>query len=174
MIEHPASVCVCSLSRLAGTAEASGASHMITLINAGTPVERPAQIAAERHLFLGFNDIVTPLEGMTPPGTEHVEELIAFAESWHREAPLLIHCWAGISRSTAAAFITVCALNPRRDEEELAASLRAAAPSATPNARLVELADDLLGRQGRMSQAVHGIGRGDFAAEGDPFALTLD
>ena len=174
MIDHPASVCVCSLAQLADTAELSGASHMITVINAGTPVERPAQIAPDRHLFLGFNDIVAPIEGMTPPGAEHVEAMIAFAEAWHREAPLLIHCWAGISRSTAAAFIAICALNPRRDEAELAASLRAAAPSATPNARLVDLADDLLGRGGRMGRAVRDIGRGAFAAQGDPFALTLE
>ena len=65
--------------------------------------------------------------------------------AWDRAAPLLIHCFAGVSRSTAAAFIAACALSPRRDEGEIARALRAASPTATPNARLVALADATLG-----------------------------
>jgi hypothetical protein len=88
---------------------------------------------------------------------------------------LLIHCWAGISRSTAAAYmLTVCALNPDRDEEEIADTLRQAAPSATPNPRLVSLADGVLGREGRMVQAISRIGRGETAGEGTPFSLSLE
>ena len=174
MIEKPDSICVCSLSKLGQTVRDSGASHILTLINAGTPVERPSHIAEDRHLFLGFNDITTPMEGMTPPGAEHVEALIGFAEGWDRQAPMVVHCWAGISRSTAGAFISICALNPSRDEMELAQTIRRLAPSATPNARLVAIADNVLGREGRMVDAVLSIGRGEFAYEGTPFALTLD
>ena len=87
---------------------------------------------------------------------------------------MVVHCWAGISRSTAAAFIAVSALNPQRDVAELARTVRALSPSATPNARLVALADDMLSRGGTMVDAVRAIGRGAFAAEGDPFFLTLD
>ena len=95
MIERPDSICVCSLSRLHHTVRASGASHILTLINAGTPVERPGHIAEARHLFLGFNDITTPMEGMTPPGAEHVEALIGFAENWDRRAPMVVHAMEG-------------------------------------------------------------------------------
>ena len=108
------------------------------------------------------------------PGQDHVEQLLRFARAWPREKPLVIHCWAGISRSTAAAFIAVCALRPDRDEAEVAQALRAAAPSATPNARLVAVADDLLGRRGRMVDAIAAIGRGVDAYEGTPFVLGLD
>ena len=56
---------------------------------------------------------------MVAPAAGHVQEVLRFAGEWRQEkAPLLIHCWAGISRSTAAAYATVCALNPERDEEE--------------------------------------------------------
>ena len=84
---------------------------------------------------------------------------------------MLIHCWAGISRSTAAAYTALCMLRPDSDEEALARELRAASPSATPNRLIVSLADDILGRDGRMVKAIAGIGRGADAFEGTPFIL---
>lgn len=164
---------VSPLSKLHETVAAVGASHLVTLINVNTVVERPASIAESRHLFLGMSDISVPVEGHVVPAEEHVERFLAFVREWDRAAPLLIHCWAGISRSTAAAYIAACALGPMRDEEEIAVELRAASPSATPNARLVAIADGLLGRDGRMSAAIEGIGRGADAFEGTPFALRL-
>lgn len=165
---------VCPLSRLHETVAATGASHVVTLINDTTAVERPASVPAERHLFLGISDIVEPVEGHVLPAAEHVKELIAFVRRWDRDSPLVIHCWAGISRSTAAAFISACALAPRRPEVEIASALRRASGVATPNRRLVAVADDLLGRRGRMIEAVERIGRGREAMEGEPFMLRLE
>jgi predicted protein tyrosine phosphatase len=167
------SIHVSSLSRLHHTVEATGASHLVTLINVNTRVERPASIPENRHLFLGVSDIVEPMEGHVTPGAEHVGQLLSFVTEWGRERPIVIHCWAGISRSTAAAFITACHLNPGRDEAELARFLRQASPSATPNARLVAIADGLLGRGGRMIDAIAGIGRGADAFEGEPFEFRF-
>ncbi len=164
---------VSPLSRLSETVAAVRARYLVTLINVGTSVERPAGIDADRHLFLGMSDISTPLEGHVLAGQDHVERLLAFLRDWDRDAPMVIHCWAGISRSTAAAYIAACALNPGRDEEEAADALRIAAPSATPNARLVALADVALGRHGRMIRAIGRIGRGADAFEGTPFAMPL-
>ena len=84
-----------------------------------------------------------------------------------------MHCYAGISRSTAGAYITALALNPALDEVWLAQTLRRNAPSATPNSRLVALGDDILGRKGRMVDAIKAIGRGEEAFEGTPFILPL-
>lgn len=165
---------VTPLSRLHETVERCGAQHVLTLINADTVVPRPAGIRPERHLFIGVSDIVDPLDGHILPADAHVEQLLAFGRAWDQATPLVIHCWAGISRSTAAAYITLCALRPQRDEVETARLLREAAPSATPNARLVGVADDILGRGGRMVDAIAGIGRGADAYEGTPFFLPLD
>lgn len=164
---------VSPLSKLHETVAAVRASHLVTLINANTVVERPASIPESRHLFLGLSDVVAPMDGHVVPAQEHVGRFLAFVRHWDRNAPLVIHCWAGISRSTAAAYIAACALGPQRDEEDIAQALRAASPSATPNARLVAIADEALGRNGRMIAAIDRIGRGADAFEGTPFALQL-
>jgi predicted protein tyrosine phosphatase len=164
---------VCPLSLISETVAETGASHLVSLINGDTHVPRPAAIAAQNHLFLGINDIVEPMEGMVLPAESHVERLVAFAGAWDRQRPMVVHCFAGISRSTAGAFIVLCALSPEREERAIARALRAASAHATPNRRLVGLADDLLGRRGRMVTAVDAIGIGANAYEGVPFGLAL-
>jgi predicted protein tyrosine phosphatase len=164
---------VCSLARLHATARACGAASMITLINRNTPVERPESIAPDRHMTISLSDIVQPTEGHILAKDEHVRRLICFVHDWDRHQPLLIHCYAGVSRSTAAAFIALCVLKPDDDEFAHARNLRLASPTATPNLRLVELADRHLARGGRMVAAIASIGRGEDCFEGMPFALDL-
>ncbi|MBD8907587.1 tyrosine phosphatase family protein [Methylorubrum zatmanii] len=164
---------ICPLSRLAETVAACDASHLVTLATLGSVVARPASIRPEHHLRVGFSDITAPREGHLPPGEEHVRAVLDFVGAWPAERPLVMHCYAGISRSTAAAYAAACALRPDRDEDALAEELRRLAPSATPNRLFVEIADRLLGREGRMSAAIARIGRGAEAFEGTPFRLTL-
>ncbi|MDQ6702970.1 MAG: tyrosine phosphatase family protein [Pseudomonadota bacterium] len=164
---------VCPLSKLPETVRATGAQSLVTLIDKGTPVRRPAGIAAGKHLVVVLSDIVEEIEGHTLPSESHVENLLTFVRRWDQAAPLLIHCWAGVSRSTAAAFIAACALRPHRDEAGIAQAVRANSPTATPNARLVVIADAMLGRNGRMVAAVEKIGRGSICFEGAPFVLEL-
>ena len=168
------SIHVCSLAKLHETVEKTGAKQIVTLLSDGTPIKRPESVAAERHLMLITSDISAPMDGHILPGTHHVESLIKFVERWDRVDPLVIHCWAGISRSTAAAFIAASVVNPALDETLLAKRLRAASPSATPNPRLIALADEVLQREGRMIYAIDQIGRGADAFEGTPFELVYD
>src|SRR5919106_5269139 len=121
---------VCSLSRMHRTVEETGARHVVTLLRDLHLVTRPGCIAEDRHLLLGMDDIPEPADGYVAPGAEHVAKLIAFARGWDRAAPLVVHCYAGISRSTAGAFVTACALNPRRDEAAIARLIRGASPTA--------------------------------------------
>lgn len=164
---------VCPLSRLPETVAATGASHVLTLVNVGTPLERPALIDAESHAIIGVSDIAEPRDGHVLPADEHVAGILAFIRTWPRDKPLVIHCYAGISRSTAAAYIAACALAPERDEGAIADALRAASPSATPNPLFVAIADRMLDRDGRMVAAITRIGRGADAFEGTPFCLTV-
>lgn len=165
---------VCSLARLHDTVQDSRARHVVTLIKDVSLVRRPAGVAAENHLLLDMDDITVELDGYVPPSEEHVEKLIDFVTRWDRAAPMVVHCYAGISRSTAGAFITACALNPGRDEMTIAKCIRDSSPTAIPNIRLVKLADKMLGRRGRMVQAIEAIGPGLSAYEGVPFRLDLE
>jgi predicted protein tyrosine phosphatase len=148
-----------------------GARHVISLLGPDMPHRSFTGIAAVDHLKLTFHDVVENIEGYAAPGQADAERLISFIGAWDRSSPLLIHCWAGISRSTASAFVALCMLHPELDEKALAHGLRAASPSATPNRLIVELADGLLKREGRMLRAVLDIGRGANASEGKPFIL---
>lgn len=165
-------IIVCPLNKAEALATEHGARHAVSLLAPGTEYPVFTDMDAGRHLKLTFHDIVEPLDGHSPPTSADAEQLVAFLSGWDREAPLLIHCWAGISRSTAAAYTAMCLLQPEADEEDLAWDLRKASPSATPNGLIVSLADGLLGREGRMVHAITQIGRGADAFEGEPFFLT--
>jgi predicted protein tyrosine phosphatase len=164
---------VCSLALIGDTVAQTGARSLVTLLSPGTEVSRPVEIAPERHLYLAVSDIVAPTPGQVLPDTTHLDELLGFIHGWDRAEPMVIHCFAGVSRSTAAAFIAACALGPKRDEFAVARTLRAASPTATPNARMVALADVALRRNGRMNKAIAEIGRGETCFEGTPFTLEL-
>jgi len=164
---------VCSLARLHATVEETGARRVVSLMRDIELVRRPPTIEDADHLLLRLDDISVPLEGYTIPAEEHIAQLLTFVRSWDRAAPLVIHCYAGVSRSTAGAFVSACALNPRRAEAEIAQDIRRLSPTATPNARIVALADQMLGRDGRMVAAIEAIGRGVECYEGHPFRLDL-
>jgi len=164
---------VCSLTRLHDTVRATGAGDVVTLIKNIGQVRRPETVAETRHLALDFADIIAPKEGEVLADESHVEALLTFVQSWNRAAPLVIHCYAGVSRSTAGAFITACALRPDRHEAEWAGDIRRASPTATPNLHLVTMADRILGREGRMVAAIEKIGRGTDCFEGVPFHLDI-
>jgi predicted protein tyrosine phosphatase len=164
---------VCSLARLHATVDETGARHVVTLLRLTDRVERPRHIAPENHLVLAIDDITSPMEGYTAPAQEHVERLIHFVGQWDRAAPMVVHCYAGISRSTAGAYVAACALNPSRDELRIAQAIRRASRTAKPNVAIVSIADRLLKRDGRMVRAIETIGPGHLAAEGDPFRLDI-
>ena len=165
---------VCSLARLHATVDETGARHVVTILKHSDRVVLPSHIAPQNHLVISVDDIAVPIEGYTAPGEEHVARLIEFVGAWDRAAPMVVHCWAGISRSTAGAYVTACALNPGRDEMEIAWDIRRASRTAQPNPRIVSIADRLLKRDGRMVRAIETIGPGHFAEEGVPFRLDIE
>jgi predicted protein tyrosine phosphatase len=165
---------VCPLRAVPETVLHSRASHLLTWLQDDIIVETPSPIRPERHIRFHIHDISEPLLGYVAPGQDHIEQLIQFAREWDGQGPIVVHCWAGISRSTAAAYTALCAINPGVPEELIAARLREASPTASPNRLMIRLADATLGRNGRMVRAVEGIGRGVLASEAVPFSLPAD
>jgi predicted protein tyrosine phosphatase len=166
-------IIVSSLSRIGEMAARHKAREMVTLIAENHDFHRPGIIDPARHLTLAVNDITfAGRDGLMAPGEDHVTAVIEFARAWDQSAPLLVHCWMGVSRSPAAALIAALAVSPDLDDRALAEKLRQASPQASPNSRLVEIGDHLLGRKGKLIKAVKAIGRGaDYAGEA-PFMLA--
>ena len=165
---------VCSLAALPDTVKATGASHVLTVMANVDQVQRPESVLAANHLKISMDDITEQMDGFVVPSDSHIEQVLNFVRGWDRSAPLVVHCYAGISRSTASAFAAVCMLNPHRDEISIARQLRAASPIASPNRLIVSLADRALGRDGRMLRALDEMGPGNLMIEGRPFRLDLD
>jgi predicted protein tyrosine phosphatase len=157
---------VCGLSDIHGVIARRRPSHMVTLLDPSTMIETPAGLSPQAHLKLGVNDIAAPTDGMIPPDESSVQQLLEFGRAWDETHPMLIHCWAGISRSTASAFVIACDKSPDADETEMALAMRRAARHAYPNRRIIAIADSMLGRGGRMIDAVEAMGSTDYAVSG--------
>jgi predicted protein tyrosine phosphatase len=165
---------VSPLEHVPALCETHRPSHLVTWLSPpAVAPDLPADLAPGQRLVLTSHDICAPQEGLVQPSREHVAELLAFTDAWTGELPMLVHCWAGVSRSTAAAFVMACRKRPDLPEIALARQLRALSPEATPNALIVQLADRLMGRGGRMSGAVAAIGRGAETSCGRPFVFSL-
>jgi predicted protein tyrosine phosphatase len=165
---------VCSLAALPDTVKTTGASHVLTVMANVAQVQRPESVLPANHLKVQMDDITEQMDGFVAPSDSHIDQVLSFVRGWDRQAPLVVHCYAGISRSTASAFVAVCALNPHRDEISIARQIRAASAIASPNRLIVSLADKALGREGRMLRALDEMGPGSMMVEGRPFRLDLD
>jgi predicted protein tyrosine phosphatase len=165
---------VCSLAALPETVRLTGASHVLTVMAKVDQVPRLQSVLPQNHLKVSMDDITEEIEGFVAPCEAHIDQVLSFVRGWDRGAPLVVHCYAGISRSTASAFAAACLLNPHRDEIAIARQIRAASPIASPNRRIVGLADKALGREGRMLRALDEMGPGAMMVEGRPFRIDLD
>lgn len=144
------------VSSLAGAAEAFGRhrpERVISLLSEEEAAPSFPGIEASKHLLL-YVDKESCAETIDKAARARAREVVDFIRSWDGAGDILIHCNRGVSRSTAAAFITMCMMEPRKSEAELLARLRRAAPHADPCPLLVTYADEILGRDGRMSDAL--------------------
>ncbi len=163
---------ICSLADVPQLASEVGPSHVISLLGDDPFPDTPASVVPDGHLKLSFHDIDEPQEGLIAPDMAHLEQLIEFSRRWEEAGPLIVHCFAGVSRSTAAALTVLCLYNQGR-EEEAARLLRARGPHAFPNRRMIAFADDLLGCGGRLLEAVDALPSPDFLAPLKSFDLPI-
>lgn len=155
---------VCSLLELNEHAAALKPDRVISIV---APEEQPATppgVAADAHLRVSCHDITAPGPMQILPDRRHVKQIVAFARQWDPTRRILIHCQAGISRSTAAALITYAAHFPDT-VHEAAAHLRRTGPHVRPNPLMTEIGDELLGMEGRLIAAVESMGPGALVLE---------
>jgi len=161
-------IIACPANRLDEVWRLHRPSHLVSLVS---PDTEPLELPGVERLVLRFNDIAEPRPGLVAPDDALIRRLLDFAQGWPATEPLAVHCFAGVSRSPAAAYILASARAGAGSEGELASLLRERSPEATPNALMISLADDILGRGGAMRAAIAGIGRGADAFEGPVFSL---
>src|SRR2546430_4511543 len=128
---------VCSLAALPDTVKATRASHVLTVMANVEQVQRPVSVLPAHHLKVTMDDITEQMDGFVAPCEQHIEKVLAFVRGWDRSAPMVVHCYAGISRSTASAFMAACALNPHKEENLISKQNRAAPAIAPPNRLIV-------------------------------------
>jgi predicted protein tyrosine phosphatase len=169
-------ILVSPLSGIAAAIERFSPSHLMSLLDPASMIDTPFGIKREFHLKVGVNDIATQSYDLTPPQARHVIEIIEFVKGWDQSSPMLIHCWAGISRSSAAALIALCVHNEPGNEARLAKALRKASKMADPNRLLIHYADQQLNCQGRLIEAVEEMAPSDFgfAFENRLFYMPVD
>jgi predicted protein tyrosine phosphatase len=169
-------IVVCPLSKVEEMVALHQPERVISLLDPEFEFPELGSRYQDRHLRLGFHDITVAYEDYVMPCTDHIRDVLHFVSGWDNQSAILIHCRAGISRSTAVAYIIACYTHPELDEQEIAASLRKAAPLARPNFTLIELADQEMGRNGRMCAAIEATGR-DLpwieVEENEPFRLLI-
>ena len=138
----------------------------------GSPSRPPVLPRGVRKtLGFTFHDITEPREGHVAPTRADMERFASLVGEWPQRAPLLLQCWMGVSRSTAAALVALSALGVTPDDA--AQSLRNAAPFATPNALMLSHADAVLRLEGTLVDAGRRIGRGGTTDRGRAFTLEV-
>ena len=115
---------------------------------------------AHRRTLLRFDDLIFEIPGLEAPQDHHVEAILAFGSALEKSdaAHLLIHCHAGVSRSTAAAALLMAQHNPGREADAFLALLEIR-QQAWPNTRMVEIADRLLERRGALKAGLEAYRR---------------
>ena len=169
-------ILVCPLSHVLDMVETHAPALVISLLDPECTFPDLGEPYRDRHLRIAAHDICLPQRGLVVPEATHVRELLRFLATWDRSQLLLIHCQAGISRSTATAYIAACFAHPEQDEYQIALALRRAAPLSRPNSTIVALADREMGRGGRMLAAIEQTGADlewPEVEEGEAFTLSL-
>jgi len=153
-------ILVCPLSRVAQVVVERTPERVVSVLDPDFEFPELGSAFRGRHLRLRFHDIHVATDGQVLPTHEQARELIDFLDGWTRTGPMLVHCRAGIGRSTATAFIAACRHNPHTSELVIARALRKVSSNARPNETLVALADAVMQRDGRMRRAITETGRG--------------
>ena len=139
---------VCDL-RTAKSMELSQYSGVITIEE--PDADDAFRITAVPQLTLQFHDIDMTMLGYVEPDVDHIQQAIAFSRKI--DGPLLVHCRAGVSRSTAIALAIAIDRLGAGNERMACQWLTQVRPQAQPNKLLVFLLDELLELNSRLIDA---------------------
>ena len=159
----PFRITVCGIDELAGHCTAN-ASHVLSILDPDHPVpEAFGTFGEHEKLELRFNDIIEETPGRLAPTPEHIGQILAFGRTLLAEprpaAHLLVHCHAGVSRSTASMALILAQALPDQSADSILAMVHGIREKAWPNLRMIEIGDAALGRNGTLVEATHALHR---------------
>ncbi|MBV9783237.1 MAG: protein-tyrosine-phosphatase [Acidisphaera sp.] len=174
----PFAITICGIDELPEHS-AVGVSHVLSILDPDWPVpDAFGSYGEHQRLELRFNDVIEEFPGTIPPRQEHVTQLLAFGRTLlaepARERHLLVHCHAGVSRSTASMLLMLAQAQPERNAEALAEEILRVRSKAWPNLRIVEMGDAELGRAGALVTAAITIYRAQLARRPELAAIMTD
>jgi predicted protein tyrosine phosphatase len=148
---------ICGLDEIIGH-QSRGVTHVLSILDPEWPDPEAFQ-AFDPHFraTLRFHDAIEQAPDILLPQRGDVEAILTFGGHAAEAGSLLIHCHAGISRSTAATLMILAQACPHEGEDELAERLLQNRPQAWPNSRMIAFADELLDRRGRLVAATVGV-----------------
>lgn len=153
----PYKITICGLNELDAYCAAQ-VSHVLSILDPGHPdTVSFRRYGPHQRLIWRFHDIIAPRQGQNAPSADTVQSILDFGASAEGAeiSHLLIHCHAGISRSTATAVILMVQNNPGREAEAFE-RLFEVRPRSWPNSLMIHLADRMLDRDGALIEAMRG------------------
>ncbi len=155
----PFRLTVCGIEELSSLG-ATRPSHVLSILDPEWPVPKAfGDFGEHEKLELRFHDVIEELPGQVRPREEHIAALLAFGRDLMAEPPqdahLLVHCHAGISRSTAAMTLVLAQALPDQPAHAIVALVHDLREKAWPNLRMIEMGDRALGRGGTLVEATH-------------------
>jgi len=157
----PFGLTVCGIEELTGHS-AAGVSHVLSILDPGWPVpEAFGTFGEHAKLELRFHDVIEVASGTMPPSEADVRAVLAFGRDLEAEAAsrLLVHCHAGISRSTASMALILAQARPALGAETILQGILGIREKAWPNLRILEIGDAMLGREGTLPAAAAALYR---------------
>ncbi|HWB49776.1 MAG TPA: protein-tyrosine-phosphatase [Stellaceae bacterium] len=150
-------ITICGIAELDEHCE-SGISHVLSILDPGWPDPAAFDDFSPHHrVALRFHDIIAPVSGEILPTADHVAALLDYGRAVIAAGPnahVLIHCHAGVSRSTAAAALLLAQADPARPPADIFATIGRIRPRAWPNLLILEHGEAALGRPGEIVPAV--------------------
>lgn len=159
----PWKITVCGIEELPDHSEA-GVTHVLSILDPDRAVpDAFGSFGEHARLELRFLDEIEETPDGMPPAQAHVEQVLAFGRSLMEEPPeaahLLVHCHAGVSRSTASMILIIAQARPDLSAAVVVQEVFRVRAKAWPNLRMIEMGDALLGRGGSLVEAVKDVYR---------------
>jgi predicted protein tyrosine phosphatase len=149
-------VFVCNRSAVSRRTSQLGATHVLSLLDPGKKPFLHPNTDRQNWLLLHFEDNLEENEPNSPT-REHVKQILEWGKHLPDDAVVLVHCEAGVSRSTAAA-LALLVQNQGTDKiDECIAHLLEVRPQACPNPLITKWADEFLGCNGQLHEKAEAV-----------------